>query len=141
MDSPSKTPVDHKNFVFLSFYFLGVGTLLPWNFFISVAEYWMFKWDSPENHGSPALSASPNATSDGDSSSSDGDALNDLQVNWSSHLAVASMVPNVTILLLNAAFGHRFKTTPRLFVSLVLVSTYKTNFLAFFLLYLLYCIY
>ena len=31
------------------------------------------------------------------------------------------MVPNVTMLLLNAAFGHRFKTQPRLLVSLVLV--------------------
>ncbi len=31
------------------------------------------------------------------------------------------MVPNVTMLLLNAAFGHRFKTQPRLLVSLTLV--------------------
>ena len=44
-----------------------------------------------------------------------------MQTNWNSHLAVASMVPNVTMLLLNAVFGHRFRTQPRLLVSLVLV--------------------
>merc|ERR1740124_438742 len=31
------------------------------------------------------------------------------------------MIPNVTMLILNAIFGHRFKTQPRLLVSLVLV--------------------
>ena len=31
------------------------------------------------------------------------------------------MVPNVTIMLLNAVFGHRFRTQPRLLVSLILV--------------------
>jgi hypothetical protein len=36
-------------------------------------------------------------------------------------MAVASMVPNVAFLLLNAAFGHRFKTQPRLLVSLILI--------------------
>ena len=31
------------------------------------------------------------------------------------------MVPNVTFLILNGFFGHRFKTQPRLLVSLVMV--------------------
>ena len=31
------------------------------------------------------------------------------------------MVPNVTIMILNAVFGHRFRTQPRLLVSLILV--------------------
>ncbi len=42
--APSSGPSDPKNFVFLIFYLLGVGTLLPWNFFISVSEYWKYKW-------------------------------------------------------------------------------------------------
>ena len=36
-------------------------------------------------------------------------------------MAMASMVPNVTFLLLNASFGHHFKTTPRLLISLIFV--------------------
>merc|ERR1719209_259385 len=46
---------------------------------------------------------------------------NDLQKAWGGYLAVASMVPNVTFLILNGVFGHKFKTQPRLVVSLVLV--------------------
>ncbi len=37
-------PRDKRDFVYLVFYFLGLGTLLPWNFFISVSEYWKYKW-------------------------------------------------------------------------------------------------
>ena len=46
---------------------------------------------------------------------------NELQQAWGGYLAVASMVPNVTFLILNAVFGHRFRTQPRLIVSLILV--------------------
>merc|ERR1711884_559247 len=44
-----------------------------------------------------------------------------MQTSWGPYLAIASMVPNVTILLLNAAFGHHFRTQPRLLVSLALI--------------------
>ena len=33
----------------------------------------------------------------------------ELQTSWGPYLSIASMVPNVTILLLNAAFGHHFR--------------------------------
>ena len=48
-------------------------------------------------------------------------SANDLQKAWGGYLAAASMVPNVTFLILNGFFGHKFKTQPRLIVSLVLV--------------------
>ena len=32
---------------------------------------------------------------------------NDMQRMWNSRMAVASMIPNVTILILNGVFGHR----------------------------------
>ena len=35
--------------------------------------------------------------------------LNEMQTSWGPYLSIASMVPNVTILLLNAAFGHHFR--------------------------------
>ena len=46
---------------------------------------------------------------------------NDLQKAWGGYLAVASMVPNVTFLILNGLFGHKFRTQPRLIISLVFV--------------------
>ena len=39
-------PRDPKNFVYIIFYWLGIGTLLPWNFFISVPGYWNAKWET-----------------------------------------------------------------------------------------------
>merc|ERR1719391_51011 len=47
--------------------------------------------------------------------------VEDLAGKWPGYLSVASMVPNVTFLILNGIFGHRFKTQPRLLASLVLV--------------------
>ena len=32
---------------------------------------------------------------------------NEMQKMWNSRMAVASMIPNVTILILNGVFGHR----------------------------------
>ncbi len=51
-------------------------------------------------------------------------ALNTRQTHWPSHMAVASMVPNVTMLLLNAAFGHRSKKELRLKALLFAKSLY-----------------
>ena len=125
-------PDDPKSFVYVMFYWLGIGTLLPWNFFISVSEYWKYKYrwvnetyDQSLGKTSMCVIFSRPYHSNYFISSLDESIspffMNDMQRNWGSHLAVASMVPNVTMLLLNAAFGHRFKTQPRLLVSLILV--------------------
>ena len=79
----SSTPPDPKNMVYLIFYWLGIGTLLPWNFFISVPAYWMYKWRSV------------NETYDASVNGSEG--YNEMQTNWNSRLSTASMVPNVTL--------------------------------------------
>ena len=47
--------------------------------------------------------------------------LTPLQLQWNSYLSIASMIPNVTFLLLNATFGHHFPTLPRLLVALVVI--------------------
>ena len=97
-------PPDPYNMVFILFYFLSIGTLLPWNFFITVNGYWMYKFRTVD---ASLTSLSSNSTTDG---------KNDLQVEFTSDLAIASQIPNVTILILNGLFGHRFKTTPRYFL-------------------------
>ena len=33
-------PVDRYKMVYIIFYWLGIGTLLPWNMFISVSGLW-----------------------------------------------------------------------------------------------------
>ena len=43
----------------------------------------------------------------------------EVQNDWGPNMSMASMIPNVTFLLLNAFFGHRFKTTPKLLILLI----------------------
>ena len=100
-------PEDRFNLVYLIFGWLGIGTLLPWNFFITVNAYWDKKWSNVDQSGGAVFNATQESY--------------DLKSNWGSNMAMASMIPNVTFLLLNAVFGHHFKTTPRLLVSLILV--------------------
>jgi len=105
--SQSSPPVDRHKLVYIIFVWLGVGTLLPWNFFITQTSYWNYRYRDLKCQA-------PNATQDCEPN-------NEMQKMWNSKMAVASMIPNVTMLILNAVFGHRFKTQPRLLVSLVLV--------------------
>jgi len=133
MDSSGRVaPVDRFRLVYVVFVMLGIGTLLPWNFFISVFSYWMHKFRTVEP---VQLSATADADADADvtdanatanataltEESGGGGGLNAMQEGWNPKLSIFSMVPNVTILILNAVFGHRFRTQPRLLVSLILV--------------------
>jgi len=105
--SEGEGPRDKYRMVYIIFYWLGIGTLLPWNMFISVQAYWNHKFRTV---GSELVPGNKNETES-----------NDLQKAWGGYLSAASMVPNVTLLILNGFFGHKFKTQPRLIVSLILV--------------------
>ena len=63
----------------------------------------MHKWRTVE----PEPEAKGVGTIEGNETAATG--LNEMQTSWGPYLAIASMVPNVTILLLNAAFGHHFR--------------------------------
>ena len=62
----------------------------------------------------------PEAASDNVTSDSD-EQPEDILGSFYGYLSAASMVPNVTFLILNAFFGHRLKTQPRLVISLIFV--------------------
>jgi len=126
MDSGSGAPVDRYKLVYVVFVMLGIGTLLPWNFFITVHSYWMFKFRDTTpmvaaTAATPSDDSNQTLTGAAEDKLAHGDSMNSMQLSWGPQLSVASMVPNVTILLLNAVFGHRFRTQPRLLVSLILV--------------------
>jgi len=115
-------PVDRYKMVYIIFYWLGIGTLLPWNMFISVVAYWNFKFRTVSDD--MTLEVPDDVTlnvTDYQTRNVTETSANDLQKAWGGYLAAASMVPNVTFLILNGFFGHKFKTQPRLIVSLVLV--------------------
>jgi len=118
-------PVDKFKGVYIIFFWLGIGTLLPWNMFISVAAYWGHKFRTIETNATLETELPEETTIYDDAEDDSTDDLspgpNKLQNAWNGYLAVAAMVPNVTFLILNAVFGHKFKTQPRLIVSLIMV--------------------
>ena len=49
-------PEDRYNGTYIIFFSLGIGGLLPWNFFVTAQEYWIFKLS---NCSSPATGEEP----------------------------------------------------------------------------------
>lgn len=104
-DRQEKSPAPKDRFiaVYLIFYILGLGTLLPWNFFITAHGYWMFKFRDQNYNGT------------------DQNHRSDLQTSWGSNLSIASMVPNTVFLLLNTILSRRISQKLRLVAPLVLI--------------------
>ena len=48
-----RSPKDHYKLVWIVFYMLGMTTLLPWNFFIAVNDYWNYKVLEFQGHTGP----------------------------------------------------------------------------------------
>ena len=105
-----EAPKDPNNLVLILFKLLGMGCLLPWNFFISVADYWMYKFRNVDDliSGGNLTVVATLSTGNAKNETED-EPLSELQMQWNSYLSIASMIPNVTFLLLNAAVGPHFK--------------------------------
>lgn len=94
-------PNDKYNFSYTVFYLLGMTTLLPWNFFLTAEEYWLYKFRD-------VFSNSTNG-------------LTPLQSSFISNLTVSAAVPNTLFLILNAVFGHKIALKYRMVGSLAFV--------------------
>ncbi|XP_075390502.1 equilibrative nucleoside transporter 3 [Tenrec ecaudatus] len=97
-------PEDRFNGTYIIFFSLGMGSLLPWNFFVTAKEYWIFKL---RNSSSPA----PHEDTVGS------DILN----YFESYLAVASTVPSVLCLVANFMLVNRVPVQVRVLTSLAIM--------------------
>lgn len=84
-------PRDKYYMAYLIFYLLGITTLLPWNFFITADDYWMYKFRDIKGNMTllKPIKRSP------------------LQASFTSYLSIASSVPSVAFLFLNTALNQR----------------------------------
>ncbi|KAM4798103.1 equilibrative nucleoside transporter 3 [Urocitellus parryii] len=94
-------PEDRFNGAYVIFFCLGIGSLLPWNFFVTAKEYWAFKL---RNCSSPATGNSPEDT--------------DIMNYFESYLAVASTVPALLCLVVNFLLVNRIPVRVRVLASL-----------------------
>jgi len=90
-------PKDRNNLVFIIFCWLGIGMLLPWNFFYNVDGYWKCKFRNIQNET----------------------ITSDKQKFWASDLSIVSMAPNFSFLLINAIIGHKLSISPRIYISII----------------------
>ncbi|TRY98825.1 hypothetical protein DNTS_035643 [Danionella cerebrum] len=96
-------PEDTHNKVYIIFFTLGIGSLLPWNVFITAKQYWLYKLSN--------------------SSNSEGveEDHNDLSDYFESYIAIASTIPSVLCLILNYLLVNRFSSRVRILFSLVVI--------------------
>lgn len=102
-------PVDTLHFVKFSLFLLGLVSLIPWNFFITATEYWMFKFRDVSNSTLPA------------------GGKTELQTEFFSMLAIVTNVPYLAVLYLstfvNDKVPQKFRNSLSLFTMTLLFAT------------------
>uniref|UniRef100_A0A1B6FGA8 Major facilitator superfamily (MFS) profile domain-containing protein n=1 Tax=Cuerna arida TaxID=1464854 RepID=A0A1B6FGA8_9HEMI len=112
----SREPNDRFNAVYITFYLLGTTVLLPWFFFITAEEYWMYKFRKlPENLTS--IIGIEEKT--------------DLQASFNSYISIASTVPSTIFLIIYPMCSHKIPLKVRMvgsFASLLVFFIVTTVF-------------
>jgi len=100
---PKKVHKDKYKIVYVIIFFTGIGVLLPWNFFITARQYFMFKL-SDEVNGTH----SSNVT-------------NDLQFLFENYLSIASMLPVVLVNFVNLVLRRHITPMRRFMVGICIM--------------------
>ncbi|NXL09177.1 S29A3 protein, partial [Mesembrinibis cayennensis] len=90
-------PSDHLHGAYIIFFLLGIGSLLPWNFFITAKHYWMYKLQNCSDQAGPA---------------------SDLRDFFESYISIASTVPSVLCLIGNFLLVNKVPASVRILSSL-----------------------
>ncbi|ERL93828.1 hypothetical protein D910_11114 [Dendroctonus ponderosae] len=113
-------PRDKFYTVFVIFYILGVVTLLPWNFYVTANDYWMYKFrDTRIHNNSVTGSQLMNKTT--------------LQAEFTSYVTVASAVPSLLFLIVNITISQKVSANKRILGSLFGMLTLMLATLVFVL--------
>ncbi|NXY05936.1 S29A3 protein, partial [Pteruthius melanotis] len=94
-------PSDRWHGAYVIFFLLGIGSLLPWNFFITAKHYWRYKLQNCSDE--PGLVE---------------DATSDLRDYFESYISIASTVPSVLCLIGNFLLVNKVPASVRILSSL-----------------------
>ncbi|XP_068927203.1 equilibrative nucleoside transporter 3 isoform X2 [Petaurus breviceps papuanus] len=94
----SPKPHDRYYGAYIIFFSMGIGSLLPWNFFITAKEYWMYKLQNCSSQGA-----------------------SDIQNYFESYISIASTVPSVLCLIGNFLLVNRLSVHVRVLTSLAIL--------------------
>uniref|UniRef100_A0A3Q4MVP8 Solute carrier family 29 member 3 n=1 Tax=Neolamprologus brichardi TaxID=32507 RepID=A0A3Q4MVP8_NEOBR len=98
-------PEDSYYLVYIIFFLMGIGSLLPWNFFITAKHYWLYKLSNDTHH------------------SGNEEQHSDLSDYFESYLSLASTVPSVLsfCLIPVCVCVHRVSSRIRILSSLFVI--------------------
>ncbi|KAM6415776.1 equilibrative nucleoside transporter 3 [Rhynochetos jubatus] len=94
-------PTDRLHGAYVIFFLLGIGSLLPWNFFITAKHYWMYKLQNCSYRADAA-----------------GQSGSDLRDFFESYISIASTVPSVLCLIGNFLLVNKVPASVRILSSL-----------------------
>ncbi|KFQ31978.1 Equilibrative nucleoside transporter 3, partial [Mesitornis unicolor] len=97
-------PGDRLHGAYIIFFLLGIGSLLPWNFFITAKHYWMYKLQNCSDQAGPG-----------------GQAASDLRDFFESYISIASTVPSVLCLIGNFLLVNKVPASVRILSSLFIM--------------------
>ncbi|KAM8718078.1 hypothetical protein ACLKA7_004736 [Drosophila subpalustris] len=85
----STAPTAGSALTYCVFYLLGIGTMTPWNFFVTAEDYWKYKFRNTTLNGTQPM-----------------EELTPLQKSFTCDLTLTATISGTTFLLLNAVYGH-----------------------------------
>lgn len=92
-------------------------------FSLIVQEYWDYKFRGINHmcHLNQSITncQSANSSIDINNAGIDHKPLTPLQIQWNSYLSIASTIPQVIVLMLNAIFGHKISTKLKILTALI----------------------
>lgn len=109
-------PRDKYHAVWIIFFILGLGTLLPWNFFMTATMYFTSRLKDPP--ADPSSSSAVNKTSEG---LEGGDTRNVLESKFNNVMTLCAMVPLLIFTCLNSFIHQRIPQKLRITGSLVVI--------------------
>ncbi|XP_057703970.1 equilibrative nucleoside transporter 1-like [Corythoichthys intestinalis] len=107
------SPRDKYNAVWIIFFILGLGTLLPWNFFMTATMYFTSRLKDPPS--GPSTNQTGNSTLDG------GDSRNVLESKFNNVMTLCAMVPLLIFTCLNSFIHQRIPQKLRISGSLSVI--------------------
>uniref|UniRef100_A0A3B4BV63 Solute carrier family 29 member 1a n=1 Tax=Pygocentrus nattereri TaxID=42514 RepID=A0A3B4BV63_PYGNA len=105
---------DRYNAVWIIFFILGLGTLLPWNFFMTATMYFTSRLKNPPTNGA-AFNQTANSTEP------EGDMRNVLESKFNNVMTLCAMVPLLIFTCLNSFIHQRIPQKLRISGSLSVI--------------------
>ncbi|XP_024001930.1 equilibrative nucleoside transporter 1 [Salvelinus sp. IW2-2015] len=105
-------PKDKNNGVWLIFFMLGLGTLLPWNFFMTATMYFSSRLRDPSQMGTDLS---------GNGTGGEGDNRSLLEAKFNNVMTLCAMVPLLAFTCLNSVLHQRIPQKFRIMGSLAVI--------------------